>query len=167
MANEIVTMIINGKTHKFILDYDIKATDTLAYILREKLGLLSAKVECNEGVCGACTVNMDGKAILSCMTLAVECDGHEILTLEGLNKNHPLIEEFALQHEPCEGTALQCGICTPGFIMTANAFLNENPDPSEEEIVDGLAGNVCRCGAYKGIVKAVKKATDKLNVDGR
>lgn len=162
MAKDIITFIVNGKEQKFILNHDIRPNDTLAYVLREKLGLTSAKVECNEGVCGACTVNMDDKAILSCMTLAVECDGHEILTLEGLDDNHPLIKCFALQHEPCEGTALQCGICTPGFIMTARAFLLENPDPTEEEIKEALAGNVCRCGAYTGIIKAVKKAAAML-----
>jgi carbon-monoxide dehydrogenase small subunit len=105
---------------------------------------------------------MDGKAVLSCMLLAVEANGRDILTIEGLPKDDPVIEAFAEQSEPGHGTALQCGYCTPGFVMTTRALLNENPTPTLDEVKEALSGNLCRCGCYAGITKAVFHASEKI-----
>ena len=104
----------------------------------------------------------DGKAVLSCMVLAVEADGHDVLTIEGLPKDDPVVTAFAEQSEPGYGTAMQCGYCTPGFVMTARALLNENPTPTLAEVKDALAGNICRCGCYAGIAQAVLRASQKI-----
>ena len=154
-----IKMMVNGTWHDF---RDIQATDTLAYVLRDKLGLTGLKVACDEGACGACTVIMDGKAILSCMLLAVEADGHDILTIEGLEKDDPVVESFAEQSEPGYGTALQCGYCTPGFVMAAKALLMENPNPTLDEVKEALSGNICRCGCYPAIARAVLHAAEKM-----
>lgn len=106
---------VNGQWRNFSLGDDLSPSTTLAYILREKLGFTGLKVSCDEGACGACTIIEDGKAVLSCMVLAVEADGHDILTIEGLPNNDPVVEAFAEQSEPGYGTALQCGYCTPRF----------------------------------------------------
>lgn len=157
---------INGVYHTFPLEGDIDNATTLSYLLREKLGYTGLKVACDEGACGACTVIMDGKAVLSCMVLAIEADGHEVITIEGLAKDDPVIQAFAEQSEPHYGTAMQCGYCTPGFVMTARAFLNENPNPTLAEIKDALSGNICRCGCYAGIAQAVLKAAEKIRQGG-
>ena len=130
---------------------------TLAHTLRETLGLTGTKVSCDHGACGGCTVLMDGKAILSCMTLTVECEGREILTIEGLGdprkgRLDPLQQAF-IDH-----TAFQCGFCTPGMIMSAKALLNENPSPTEEQVKEALAGNFCRCISHYQVVRAVLAA---------
>lgn len=153
---------INALWHVFALGGELSTSTTLAYVLREKLGFTGLKVSCDEGACGACTVIKDGKAVLSCMVLAVECDGHDIQTIEGLPKDDPVVEAFAEQSEPGYGTALQCGYCTPGFVMTARALLNENPTPTLAEVKDALAGNICRCGCYAGIAQAVLRASAKI-----
>ena len=153
---------VNGSWHSFNLEGDLSTATTLSYILREKLGYTGLKVSCDEGACGACTVIQDGKAILSCMALAVESDGHEVLTIEGLPADDPVVQAFAEQSEPGYGTAMQCGYCTPGFVMTSRALLNENPSPTLEEIKDALAGNICRCGCYAGIARAVQNASAKI-----
>lgn len=158
-----IKLKINGAWHEFEAGRDLQPSDTLAYLLKEKLGFTGLKVACDEGACGACTVIMDGQAVLSCMTLAVEADGHDILTIEGLEKHDPVVNSFAEQCEPGYGTAMQCGFCTPGFVMTAKAFLDENPNPTLEEIKEALAGNLCRCGCYAAIVRAVQAAADKMN----
>ncbi len=158
---------INGTWYDFEVGRDIEASHTLAYVLREKLGFTGLKLACDEGACGACTVIMDGKAVLSCMTLAVEVDGHDILTIEGLEKDDPVVEAFAEQSEPGYGTALQCGYCTPGFVMTARALLNENPDPTLPAIKEALSGNLCRCGCYAAIARAVAHAAEKTAARGR
>ena len=158
-----IKLKINGAWHEFEAGRDLQPSDTLAYLLKEKLGFTGLKVACDEGACGACTVIMDGQAVLSCMTLAVEADGHDILTIEGLEKHDPVVNSFAEQCEPGYGTAMQCGFCTPGFVMTAKAFLDENPNPTLEEIKEALAGNLCRCGCYAAIVRAVQVAADKMN----
>jgi carbon-monoxide dehydrogenase small subunit len=139
---------------------------TLAYVLREKLGMTGLKVSCDEGACGACTVILDGKAVLSCMILAVEAEGHEILTIEGLPEDDPVVRAFAEQCEPGYGTALQCGYCTPGFVMTVRAFLAENPRPTLAEVKEALGGNICRCGCYAGIAQAVLHASQKIAARG-
>jgi aerobic carbon-monoxide dehydrogenase small subunit len=153
---------INGLWRDFTLEGDLSASTTLAYVLREKLGFTGLKVSCDEGACGACTVIEDGHAVLSCMVLAVEADGHDIQTIEGLAEDDPVVEAFAEQSEPGYGTALQCGYCTPGFVMTARALLNENPSPTLAEVKDALAGNICRCGCYAGIAQAVLRASAKI-----
>jgi len=139
---------------------------TLAALLREKLGYTGLKISCDEGACGACTVLLDGRAVLSCMMLAIEADGHEVLTIEGLSSDDPVVKAFAEQSEPGYGTALQCGYCTPGFVMTARALLNENPSPSLEEVKEALSGNICRCGCYAGIAQAVLNAAKRIAEQG-
>ena len=153
-----ISIAVNGREHGFVLGHDIAATQTLADVLRERLGLTGLKVACDEGACGACTIIMDGRAVLSCMVLAVEAAGHELLTIEGLADDDPVVKAFACQCEPGHGTALQCGFCTPGAVMTAKAFLDENPDPTLDEVKEALAGNLCRCGCYQGIAQAVLAA---------
>jgi aerobic-type carbon monoxide dehydrogenase small subunit (CoxS/CutS family) len=157
-----VRVRVNGVWYEFEVGRDVLPSDTLAHLLREKLGLTGLKVACDEGACGACTVLLDGQAILSCMTLAVEADGHDILTIEGLDADDPVVEAFAEQCEPGYGTALQCGFCTPGFVMAAKALLNENPQPTLEEVREALSGNLCRCGCYAGIAQAVLRAAEKM-----
>jgi carbon-monoxide dehydrogenase small subunit len=153
---------INGEWHDFQVERDIQPSDSLAYLLREKLGLTGLKVACDEGACGACSVIMEGKLVLSCMTLAVEANGCEVLTIEGLEKDDPVVEAFAEQSEPGYGTALQCGHCTPGFVMAAKALLNVNPRPTLDEVREALSGNICRCGCYAAIAQAVLHASDKI-----
>ena len=153
---------INGHWRDFTLGGDLSAATTLAYLLRERLGFTGLKVSCDEGACGACTVIQDGAAVLSCMVLAVEADGHEVLTIEGLDADDPVVQAFAEQCEPGYGTALQCGYCTPGFVMTARALLDRNPSPTLAEVKEALAGNICRCGCYAGIAQAVLRASAKM-----
>jgi len=157
---------INGRWHNFAPERDITPTMQLSYLLREKLGYTGLKVSCDEGACGACTVIMDGKAILSCMMLAVEANGHEITTIEGLEKDDPVVEAFAKQCEPGYGTALQCGICTPGFVMSTRALLDDNPLPTMAEVKEALSGHICRCGCYAAIAQAVTHASEKIAKKG-
>jgi aerobic carbon-monoxide dehydrogenase small subunit len=166
MHSSIVKIKINGRRHEFELNRDITPTITLSELLRETLGYTGLKVACDEGACGACTVIMDGKAVLSCMILAVEANGHEVTTIEGLAEDDPVVEAFAEQSEPGYGTALQCGYCTPGFVMVSKALLNENPKPTMGEIKDALSGNICRCGCYAGIAQAVVHASEKMAAKG-
>jgi carbon-monoxide dehydrogenase small subunit len=156
-------MTVNGVPYEFISEHDLEPWETLAHLLRERLGLTGVKVPCDEGACGACTVLMDGEAVLSCMTLAVEADGHEIMTIEGLDENDLVTKAFAEQCEPGYGTALQCGICTPGFVMATKALLKEDPAPTHEAIKEALSGNLCRCGCYTGIARAIQKAVDETS----
>jgi aerobic-type carbon monoxide dehydrogenase small subunit (CoxS/CutS family) len=152
---------VNHRWREFEPGRDIQPEETLSHLLRERLGLTGVKLACDQGACGACTVLMDGKAVLSCMMLAVEADGHEVLTVEGLDADDPLVAAFSVQSEPGYGTAIQCGFCTPGFVMAAKGLLNQNPQPSPDEIAYGLSGNLCRCGCYPAITKAVEHATEK------
>ena len=147
----LVTTTINGDTVEFACD----AHESLLDVLRNRLGLSGAKEGCGTGDCGACSVQVDGRVICSCLMLGVEAEGREIETVEGLatgTELHPLQTKF-LEH-----AALQCGVCTPGFLMAAKALLEKNPDPTEEEIRFGLAGNLCRCTGYDKIVRAVQDA---------
>ena len=155
-------MRINGEWREFEVGHDLDPSTTLSEFLRERLGFTGLKIACDEGACGACTILMDGKAVLSCMLLAVEADGHDLLTIEGLPADDPVIEAFAEQCEPGHGTALQCGFCTPGFVMTARALLDENPTPTLDEVKEALSGNICRCGCYAGIALAVLHASEKI-----
>jgi len=132
---------------------------TLADFLREDLGLTGTHLGCEHGVCGACTIILDGVAVRSCLMLAVQTQRATILTVEGLARNgalHPVQEGFWEAH------SFQCGFCTPGFIMSTYAFLQENPDPSDAEIRDALSGNICRCTGYQSIVEGVRLASRKL-----
>jgi len=151
-----LSLRVNGRTH--VLS-GVDGTETLAQVLKNRLGLTGLKVACDQGACGACTVIMDGLAVLSCLTLAVEAQGAEILTIEGLSPDDPVVRAFAGQCEPGYGTAMQCGYCTPGFVMTAKAFLLANPKPTMEEIKENLSGNLCRCGCYPAIAQAVLRAS--------
>jgi carbon-monoxide dehydrogenase small subunit len=137
------------------------ATATLAEVLREELGLTGTKMMCNEGECGACTVLINGKPMLSCMTLAIDAQDKDILTIEGLadpvtGRLHPIQKAFV------ERSGMQCGVCTPGMILTAKAFLDENPDPTEEDVRRALSGNLCRCGNYRRITECVLNAAEKM-----
>ncbi len=153
-----ITLVVNGSTVTLDPSRDFHPSDTLSSVLRDRLGYTGLKVACDQGACGACTVLLDGRAVLSCMMLALEADGHEVLTIEGLPADDPVIQAFYEQCEPGYGTAMQCGFCTPGFVMAAKGLLNENPDPTMDEVKEALAGNICRCGCYPAIARAVLKA---------
>ncbi|HOX44161.1 MAG TPA: (2Fe-2S)-binding protein [Myxococcota bacterium] len=161
-ARRWIELRVNGRVHALEVGRDLQPSTTLAVLLRERLGFTGLKIACDEGACGGCTVLLDGQAVLSCMLLAVEAHGHEIVTVEGLPADDPVIQAFAEQSEPGHGTALQCGYCTPGFVMTARALLDENPAPSLAEVKEALGGNICRCGCYQGIAQAVLHAAEKL-----
>lgn len=154
----VVLLVVNGRRHDLELGRDLEVWMSLGHVLRETLGLTGLKLACAEGACGACTVIMDGKAVLSCLVLAVAASGHEIVTIEGLGAEDPVVRAFAAQCEPGFGTALQCGYCTPGFVMTARALLDHQPNPGAEEVAEALGGNICRCGCYAGIARAVQHA---------
>ena len=153
MASEhiVVSCTINGEQQVFLAN----ERDSLLEALRDRIGLTGAKEGCNNGNCGACCVNMDGRIVNSCLVMAAECEGAEIRTVEGLASGDQL---SPLQNAFLEQAALQCGICTPGFLVAAEALLEQNPDPSEHEIRYWLAGNLCRCTGYDKIIKAVQQA---------
>lgn len=147
----IITLNVNGEVHEVA----VNPWRTLLEVLRDQLGLTGTKRACSIGTCGACTVIRDGKSILSCLTLAVECEGHLITTIEGIEGAeglHPIQQSFI------ENGATQCGFCTPGIIMAVKALLDENRDPGDDEIRDALSGNFCRCTGHIKTVEAVKKA---------
>ena len=148
-----ITLTVNGRTQKML----VEARWSLLHVLRDHLGLTGTKVGCERGECGACTVLIDGKARYACMTLAVEADGHEITTVEGLMAGEEL---GPTQQAFAEEDAFQCGYCTPGQVMAAESLLRSNPSPNLDQIRHGMAGNICRCGAYAHIFKAVAKAAD-------
>jgi carbon-monoxide dehydrogenase small subunit len=139
---------------------EVETSHTLSHTLRETLGLTGTKLSCDEGACGACTVIMDGKAILSCKTLTVECDGKSITTIEGL-RDPQTGELDPLQQAFIDQQAFQCGFCTPGIIMTSKALLDKNPSPTEEELKEALSGNFCRCVSHYHVIRAVLSAANK------
>jgi carbon-monoxide dehydrogenase small subunit len=147
-----ITVTVNGVEY----EREVEARKTLADFLREDLGLRGTHVGCEHGVCGACTVLFDDVSVRSCIVYAVQADGAEILTVEGLapaeGPLHPIQEAFREHH------GLQCGFCTPGFLMTAFEFLIERPNPDEDEIREAISGNLCRCTGYHGIVEAIRAA---------
>ena len=148
-----INTVINGQEMDILVDPYVSLLETL----REVVGMTGTKEGCNDGNCGACTVNIDGRIVDSCLVLGVEAEGKNIETVEGMATPeglHPLQQAFL------EEAALQCGICTPGFLVSAKALLDNEPKPSEERIRHWLAGNLCRCTGYDKIVKAVKKASD-------
>lgn len=151
---------LNLKVNGSAYTVKVKADMTLLEVLRDQLHITSPKVGCNTGNCGACSVILNGKLVKSCITNALMADGKEVLTLEGLSRAgelHPLQKAFH------EYGASQCGFCTPGTIMASKALLDQNPDPTEEEIREALSGNLCRCTGYVNIIKAVKAAAKKMN----
>ena len=159
-----MNLIVNGKPVKLDIGHEVMPWHTLAQTLRETLGLTGTKPGCNNGECGACTVIMNGNPILSCSTLTVECDGKEITTIEGLGdpimgKLHPLQKAF-IDHD-----GLQCGFCTPGMIMQAKFLLDKTPNPTEQQVKEGLSGNLCRCGSYIKIVESVLAAASAKTGD--
>ena len=141
--------------------FQVEPNWTLYYLIHDKLGLTGAKQFCDRGACGSCTMIVNGKPVLSCMMLAIECDGATVETVEGIAiDGHPLIESYVKNH------AMQCGYCTPGFVVTSKALLDHNPDPSEEEIIEALSGNLCRCSTYPQHPIAVREAAEKLKAGG-
>ncbi|RNB82170.1 (2Fe-2S)-binding protein [Brevibacillus nitrificans] len=160
MNTREITVTVNGKQ----LTETVETRMLLADFIRDHLNLTGTHLGCEHGVCGACTVLVDGKAARSCLMLAVQADGSSIETVEFLVKEdgtlHPLQQAFSDNH------ALQCGFCTPGFMMTLVDFLNENPNPNEHEIREAISGNLCRCTGYANIVKAVEQASQALAKQG-
>jgi len=148
-----INLVVNGDLYKV----RVQSNWTLQYVLHNELGLTGTKEFCGEGACGACVVILDGRPVLSCLTLAIECDGKTIETIEGIARaNHPLIEAYV------KNSCMQCGYCTPGFIVTAKALLDKNPNPTEKEAKEALAGNLCRCGTYPRHTIAVLEAANNL-----
>lgn len=155
-----VTLVVNGRPRELEIGHHTAAIDpshTLAYTLRETLGLTGTKVACDRGGCGSCTVLMDGKPVLSCMILTVECDGKSVTTIDGLED--PKTRQLdPIQQAFVDHTAFQCGFCTPGIIMTAKGLLSENASPTEQEVREALSGNYCRCISHYHVVAAVISA---------
>ena len=155
MAMRTINLTLNGAA----VEAEVEERTLLVHFLREARDLTGTHIGCDTGHCGACTVDLDGRSVKSCMVLAVQADGTEVMTIEGLATNgelHPLQQGFMEEH------GLQCGFCTPGMLLRSYRLLEENPDPSEDEIRAGLAGNLCRCTGYQNIVKAVRNAALKL-----
>ncbi len=153
-AVELINLTVNGRGYELA----VEPNKTLWYVLRDKLGLTSPKDMCNGyGACGSCTVILNGRPVLSCMTLAIECNGAIIETAEGIAAaGHPLVEAYV------ELYAMQCGYCTPGFVVTAKALLDRNPRPTEADIRDALGGNLCKCSSYPAHIRAVLVAAQEL-----
>lgn len=151
-----ISLTINGKRY----DGDVEPRLLLVHFIRDEAGLTGTHIGCESSICGACTVMVDGKAVKSCTMLAVQANGAELTTVEGLSKNgelHPVQEGFWEKH------GLQCGFCTPGMLISACELLKHHPDPTEEQIRHGIEGNLCRCTGYQNIVDAVRYAADKIN----
>jgi carbon-monoxide dehydrogenase small subunit len=147
---------VNGK----LLEGEAEPRTSLADFIRDDLALIGTHIGCEHGVCGACTIIMDGQAVRSCLTLAVQAEGTELMTVEGLldenHQLHPIQDAFIEEH------GLQCGFCTPGFLMSTFELLQNNPSPSDDEIKEALGGNLCRCTGYTSIIKSVRLAAQKL-----
>lgn len=160
MERQAIRLRVNGREYTGNVD----VRKTLVDFIREDLSLTGTHVGCEHGVCGACTIVLHGRAVRSCLMFAVQADGLEITTVEALGtpeRLHPIQEAFRDHH------GLQCGFCTPGFLMTAVAFLSETPDPSKDQIREVLAGNLCRCTGYQGIVDAVEEAAKRMKTETR
>ena len=158
MAKQPITVTVNGTTHAA----EVEPRLLLVHFIREVLGLTGTHIGCETTNCGACTVLLDGRAVKSCTIFAVQADGRPVMTVEGLaqgGKLHPIQEGFFEKH------GLQCGFCTPGMMMTSYALLQDNPDPTEEQIRWGISGNLCRCTGYMNIVEAIRYAAEKLGAE--
>jgi len=155
-----ISVTVNGTTH----DADVEPRTLLVYFIREHLDLTGTNVGCDTSSCGACTVHLDGEAVKSCTMLAVQADGRSVTTIEGMADDegpmHPLQDAFHRNH------GLQCGYCTPGMIMAASSFLQENPNPTEEEVRESLEGNLCRCTGYQNIVASILDAAGQMATKG-
>jgi aerobic carbon-monoxide dehydrogenase small subunit len=150
-AKRTIRLTVNGRAY----ERDVEVRMTLADFLREELNLTGTHLGCEHGICGACTILFDGEAVRSCLLLAVQADGANLMTVEGLSRGdelHPLQWAFHENH------ALQCGFCTPGFLMTAVAFLQDTPNPTEAQVREAISGNICRCTGYAPIVQAILQA---------
>jgi carbon-monoxide dehydrogenase small subunit len=159
MAEQIVKFIVNGRSYEIPIEPQM----TLVEVLRDKLDITGTKISCGAGECGACTVLIEGKPVLSCLTLAITAREKNILTIEGLAKGndlHPIQKAFI------DNGAIQCGFCTPGMILTTKALLDENPNPTRREVRKALAGNLCRCTGYVKIVDAVLVAAEEMRKGG-
>jgi len=157
MSKMDLALNVNGLTYEI----RVEGTATLADVIRNEIGLTGIKLMCNEGDCGACTVLMDGRPVLSCMMLAIDAEGTEIMTIEGLadadtGELHPIQASFV------ERSGMQCGVCTPGMILTAKALIDENPEPDEDDVRAALSGNLCRCGNYQRITECVLFTVQKM-----
>jgi carbon-monoxide dehydrogenase small subunit len=155
-----IALTVNGRH----CEQEVAVRSTLADFLRHQLGLTGTHLGCEHGVCGACTILLDGRSARSCLMLAVQADGHEVMTVEGLapepDKMHPLQQAFQANH------ALQCGFCTPGMLTTLYELLRDNPDPSEDEVRIAISGNLCRCTGYQNIVAAALDGSKRLRAEG-
>lgn len=154
MENRLIELTVNGE----IREVAVKSNDTLLEVLREKLNLIGTKEACGMGECGACTVLIDRKPVLACLTLAVDATGKEIITIEGISSPQGL---DAVQESFINKGAVQCGYCTPGMVLTAKDLLSRNPSPSEEQIREAISGNLCRCTGYTKIVEAIQAAAER------
>jgi carbon-monoxide dehydrogenase small subunit len=160
MAKTQVSFNLNGASVEVL----VEPRELLIYVLREQLQQTGSHIGCETSHCGACTVDFNGESVKSCTLFAVQAQGAEVLTVEGLASNgelHPLQQAFMDEH------GLQCGYCTPGMLMRSFRFLQENPDPSEEEIREGMSGNLCRCTGYQNIIKSIQQAATVINESGR
>ncbi|MFB6153704.1 MAG: (2Fe-2S)-binding protein [Halodesulfurarchaeum sp.] len=156
MAEHEITLTVNGEDRSLT----VESRTLLVHALRDELGLTGTNVGCESTLCGACTIHLNGDAVKSCTVFAVQADGAEITTIEGLAGDdglHPVQQSFEAEH------GLQCGYCTPGMVMAATELLAENPDPDDEEIREGIEGNLCRCTGYQNIVRAVETAAARMN----
>lgn len=161
---QILTIHVNGQTYELEVGKrpgQVASGDTLAHVLRDVLGLTGTKTPCNRGECGACTVIIDGKAVLSCSTLALDCEDRQITTIEGVadpvtGELHPIQQAFL------DVDAIQCGMCTPGFVMASKALLDQNDNPDEREVREALAGNLCRCTGYEKYIDGVMLAAERI-----
>ena len=160
MKQQLIELNINGRVY----EVPVYPRDLLADVIRNKVGLTGTKKGCGQGDCGACTVLIDGKPVLSCLTLAISCQGKQITTIEGLVDNsgrlHPIQQAFV------DKGAVQFGFCTPGMILSSKALLDRNPNPSELEIKRAIAGNICRCTGYKKIIEAIFAAGETMSSEG-
>lgn len=159
MAEAVTTQQIKVTVNGVEYQREVNVRMLLADFIRRELGLTGTHIGCEQGVCGACTILLDGDAVRSCLTLAVQANGRSITTIEGLGSPeqlHPIQEAFREKH------GLQCGFCTPGFVITVSAYLAENPNPSEHEIREAISGNICRCTGYQNIIESVVEAAKKM-----
>lgn len=155
MIQKRIQLKVNGEEYKL----EVKSNDTLLDVIRDRLSLTGTKRGCDTGDCGACTVLLEGRPVNSCLVLAIEADGKEVITIEGLTKEGKL---DLVQEAFIEQGAIQCGFCTPGMVLSAKALLDENRNPTESEIKTAIAGNLCRCTGYVKIVKAISSAAEKM-----